>query len=121
MRVYGLQLSLKMHRYKYREEEQVIKQFALEDTFEMLDETIKDYKPTLMSFIGSKDGQCETLDIFNKGAVNHIWVTSDGSGIRTLEVNLTDGETYSYGKQLTVADADIDDLNVYEFPFEQGK
>ncbi len=71
-----------------------------------------------MSFIGSKDGQCETLDIFNKGAVRHIWVTSDGTGIRTLEVNLTDGETYSYGMTLTTADADKEDLNVYEFAFE---
>ncbi len=37
-RVYGLQLTLKMHRFKYREEEETIEKFGLQNTFKALDE-----------------------------------------------------------------------------------
>lgn len=99
-----------MHRFKYQEEEQTIKKYALQDTFKQLDETIKVSKPNLMSFIGSKDGKCETQDIFSKGSVRNIWVTSDDTGIRSLELKLTDGETFEYG--LTNADLENGDFVV---------
>ena len=72
-----------------------------------------------MSFIGSKDGECETQDIFTKGSVRHIWVYSDDTGIRSLRMKLTDGETFEYGQ--TAAEVATEDLVLKEFAFEQGK
>ncbi len=63
-----------------------------------------------MSFIGSKDGECETQDIFSKGSVRNIWVTSDNTGIRSLKLKLTDGEIFEYGQ--AEAEAEDEDLVV---------
>ncbi len=118
-RVYGLQLTLKMHRFKYRQEEESIKKYGLQNTFKVLDQTIKDSKPNLMSFIGSRDGECETQDIFSKGSVRHISVYSDKTGIRSFKMKLTDGEIFQYGQ--TADEVQNEDLVLKEFSFEQGK
>lgn len=118
-RVYGLQLTLKMHRFKYRAEEETIEKFGLQDTFKQMDKVLHKSKPNQMSFIGSKDGKCETQDIFTKGSVRHIWVYSDDTGIRSLRLKLTDGETFEYGQ--TAAEVATEDLVEKEFAFEQGK
>ena len=69
-----------------------------------------------MTLIGSSSLNCEETDIFRFGSVKNIWVYSDDSGIRALEMKLTNGSKFDYGTQ-----KDLDSLAVEEFEFDKGK
>ena len=63
-RIHGLRLTLKMHRYKYRNEAELIEEYDIQDAYDQIDKLIADSKPRLMTLVGSEQGDCEVVEIF---------------------------------------------------------
>lgn len=114
-RVYGLQLTIKMHRFGYIDEDLLIGKFELQSYYEHVDRVIKEAKPRRMTLIGTTSRNCEHTDIFKYGSVKDIWVYSDETGVRSMQMKLTNGNEYDYGSD------DRYELAVNKFSFEEGK
>ena len=104
-----------MHRFIYRNEEMLIENFELVDYYDNIDKLVEDAKPRRMSLIGSMTGNCDVASIFEFGSVKKIVVYSDDTGIRGLELNLTNDSTNSYGSSPQAAT-----MEAKEFHFEHG-
>jgi len=115
-RVHGLQLTLKMHRYKYQNEADVIDKYALAQYFDSVDKIVADSTPRKMKFVGTVSPKCDTTVIFKYGSVKDIVVYSDASGVRSLSMQLTNGMRFNYG-----ATAHSSNFRSKKFSFEQGK
>ena len=58
-RVYGIQLTVKLHRFYYINEEILIKKFGLEDYYAQISELAETAKPRRMTMIGTTASDCE--------------------------------------------------------------
>ena len=75
--MYGLQLSLIMHRWAFPGEEKLVKKHGKEEEVAALEEFIKSQPPRRMGLIGTTDGECETTQIYLRGAIHEVTVYND--------------------------------------------
>ena len=115
-RIYGLQLTIKMHRFIYRNEEMLIEESELLDYYDNIDKLVKDAKPKRMSLIGSTTANCDVTSVSELGQVEKIVVYSDDTGIRGLELKLTNGSANFYGSS-----SQAPTMEMKEYHFEHGK
>ena len=66
-RIYGMRLTLKMHRFKYRDQEEIALELEQTEMLERIDSIIQAAQPREMSMIGSAASRCETANIFAEG------------------------------------------------------
>lgn len=99
-RIHGLRLMLKMHRYKYRNEAELIKEYDIQDAYDQIDKLIADSKPRRMTLVGSGTGKCEIVEVFRYGHMRNIEVFFDDSGVRALKMQLTNGKKLSFGAEI---------------------
>ena len=97
-RIYGLRLTIQMHRENYFDEDVIIKKHNLQDYFNHIDQFVQEAKPRRMTLIGSVNQNCTNNNIFQYGQVKTIQVFSDGTGIRGMIMKLTNANQYGFGK-----------------------
>ena len=96
-RIYGLQLTLKMHRFYYRNEMTIIKKYKLEQYYDHVNEMVAQATPRRMSLIGNTSRNCEYQSLKSQGNVQNIWIYSDRTGVRAMKMKLTSGMKFNYG------------------------